>query len=133
MFAAKFFRKEHKLGSYKGKTIVEAKRPLLIFSLDIEFYLAFAFSMWKAKRHFLISPKGHLQAFKRVLENEVLCQLLCQTYCICNETIKNFIIDLIWSNTFKCPGVDRGSSSSIKICKIDTLFENSIHGHFHYF
>ena len=30
-------------------------------------------------------------------------------------TIKNFIIDLIWSNTFKCPGVDRGSSSSIYI------------------
>ena len=27
-------------------------------------------------------------------------------------TIKNFIIDLIWSNTSKCPGVDRGSSSS---------------------
>ena len=41
MFVAKFFRKEHKLGSYKGKTILEAKRPLLIFSLDVEFYLAF--------------------------------------------------------------------------------------------
>ena len=28
-------------------------------------------------------------------------------------TIINFIIALIWSNTFKCPGVDRGSSSSL--------------------
>ena len=41
MFVAKFFRKEHKLGSYKGKTILDAKCPLLIFSLDVDFYLAF--------------------------------------------------------------------------------------------
>ena len=40
MSVAKFFKKEHKLGSYKGKTIFEVKRPLM-FSLDIEFYLAF--------------------------------------------------------------------------------------------
>ena len=40
MFVAKFFRREHKLGSYKGKTILGAKRTLM-FSLDVEFYLAF--------------------------------------------------------------------------------------------
>ena len=33
--------RQHKSGSYKGKTILEAKRPLLLMSLDVEFYLAF--------------------------------------------------------------------------------------------
>ena len=56
MFVAKFFRKEHKLGSYKGKTILEAKRPLLIFSLDVEFYLAFHMEGKKTLLVFFISP-----------------------------------------------------------------------------
>ena len=55
MFVAKFFRKEHKLGSYKGKTILEAKGPL-IFSLDVEFYLAFHVEGKKTLLVFLISP-----------------------------------------------------------------------------
>ena len=80
MFAAKFFRKEHKLGSYKGKIILEAKRTLLIFSLDV------CLPCGSGRQKDIIGifcyhPKGHLQAFKRVLENEVLCQLLCQTCC----------------------------------------------------
>ena len=38
MFVAKCFQKD----SFKGKSILEARRPLLMmFSLDVEFYLAF--------------------------------------------------------------------------------------------
>ena len=58
MFVAKFFRKEHKLGSYKGKTILEAKHPLLMFSLDFEFYLAFAFHVEGKKTFFDITLRA---------------------------------------------------------------------------
>ena len=81
MFVAKFFKK--KLQRFT-KTILEARCPLLMFSLDVEFYLAFHAEGKKTFLYFLYYPKGHLQAFKRVLENKVFCQLLRQKYCTCN-------------------------------------------------
>ena len=55
-FVAKCFKKEHKLSSYKGKTILEAKRPLLMFSLEVEFYLAFHTEGKKTLLVLFISP-----------------------------------------------------------------------------
>ena len=94
MFVAKFFRKEHKLGSYKGKTILEAKRPLLIFSLDVEFYLAFHV---EGKKTLLVFFDITLWATFRLLRGCWKMKFFVNFFVkpTVFATIKNFIIDLI--------------------------------------
>ena len=91
MFVAKFFRKEHKLGSYKGKTILEAKRPLLIFSLDVEFYLAF--HVEGKKTFFDITLRATFRLLRGCWKMKFFVNFFVKPTVF--ATIKNFIIDQI--------------------------------------